>query len=127
VYHKVTAVGRVGGDAEMRYTSKGDPVTSFSVATDVGWGDNKKTVWFRVTAWKKLAEICNEYVRKGMMILVEGTLAEPRVYETKGGEHRASLDLTAREVKFLSSKRASEQTNPDVVGIDEMPNEEIPF
>jgi len=127
VYHKVTAVGRVGGDAEMRYTSKGDPVTSFSVATDVGWGDNKKTIWFKVTTWAKLAEICNEYVRKGMMVLIEGTLAEPRVYEAKNGEHRASLDLTAREVRLLSSKRASEQTNPDVVGIDEMPNEEIPF
>jgi len=121
MYHKVTAVGRVGGDAEMRYTPKGDAVTSFSVATDVGFGDNKKTVWFRVTTWQKLAEICNEYVKKGMMVLVEGVLAEPRVYEAKNGEHRASLDLTAREVKFLSSKEKSEQTNPDVVGTDEMP------
>lgn len=109
MYQKVTIVGRLGRDPEMKYTPQGTAVTEFSVATDAGYGDKKKTVWFRVTAWEKMAETCNAHLAKGRQVLVEGTLSEPKPFQAKNGEWRASLDLTAREVKFLGSKGDKEE------------------
>jgi single-strand DNA-binding protein len=70
MYQRLVLVGRLGRDPEMRYTPDGTPVTSFSVATDRRWTDasgqqQERTVWFRVTAWRRLAETCNQYLRKG--------------------------------------------------------------
>ena len=101
--------GRVGKDSEMRYTPKGTAVTNFNVACDVGWGDNKKTMWTRVTVWGKLAEVCNEFVTKGKSVLVQGEMnpdadtGSPRLYESNG-EMRASFELTADKVVFLGGK-----------------------
>ncbi|HHX65960.1 MAG TPA: single-stranded DNA-binding protein, partial [Chloroflexi bacterium] len=66
MYQKLVIVGRLGRDPEMRYTPDGTPVTSFSVATDRRWTDSsgqqqERTVWFRVTAWRRLAETCSQY------------------------------------------------------------------
>jgi len=139
MYHKVIAVGRLGRDPEMRYTPQGHPVCNFSVATDVGWGDNKTTVWFRVTAWRKLAETCNQYLKKGRQVLVEGELSEPKPYQGRDNEWRASLNLTAREVRFLGSRedavnsgepeRGDEAANrpPAVNELEELSEEEMPF
>ena len=109
MYQLLTIVGRLGGDPEMRYTPKGDAVTSFSVATDRRWVDadgqsQSKTVWFRVTCWRRLAETCNQYLTKGKQVLVVGELAEPKPYQSKDGTWRASLDVTASTVRFLSPK-----------------------
>jgi single-strand DNA-binding protein len=113
MYHKVIIAGNLGGDPQMRYTQDGTPVTSFSVAVNDGYGDKQKTIWFRVSAWKRLAEITNEYLHKGSKVLVEGTLSAddnggPRVWSGSDGEARASFEITAREVKFLSGKNESE-------------------
>jgi len=131
MYHKVIAVGRLGRDPEMRYTPEGHPVTNFSLATDVGWGEKKHTVWFRVTAWRQLAETCNTYLKKGRLVLVEGELGEPRPYEGRDGKWRASLDLTARDVRFLGGRgEEGEQAvnKPDAgAEIEELSEEEMPF
>jgi primosomal replication protein N len=79
MYHTLIIVGNVGKDPEMRYTPSGQAVTSFSVATNrqytTGNGEQvKETIWFRVTTWGKQAEVCNQYVKKGMKVLVEGRL-----------------------------------------------------
>ena len=79
MYHTIIIVGNVGKDPEMRYTPSGQAVTSFSIATNrqytTGNGEQvKETVWFRVTTWGKQAEVCNQYVKKGMKVLVEGRL-----------------------------------------------------
>ena len=116
-YHTIILAGNVGRDAEMRYTPSGAAVASFSVATNREYtasrGESvKETVWFRVSAWGKQAEVCNQYVKKGMKVLVEGRLnadpntGGPRVYESKG-EHRASFEVTAATVRFLSSRGES--------------------
>ena len=109
MYQKLVIVGRLGRDPEMRYTQDGTPVTSFSVATDRRWtsqsGESQqRTVWFRVSAWRRLAETCNQYLAKGRMVLIEGELTEPRPYQGRDGEWRASLDVTARTVKFLGGR-----------------------
>lgn len=135
MYQRLTLIGRLGRDPEMRYTPDGTPVTSFSVAIDRRWTDangqqQQKTTWFRVTAWRKLAETCNQFLSKGQLVLVEGELSEPRTYQSRNGSWRASLDVRAITVKFLSSR--AEAGAPGVAGeegvepppVDE---EEIPF
>jgi len=109
MYQKIIIIGRLGRDPEMRYTQGGHPVTSFSVATDRRWTDSsgqqqERTVWFRVSAWRRLAETCNQYLSKGRLVMVEGEMAEPKPYQSRDGEWRASLDITAREVKFLGGR-----------------------
>lgn len=116
MFQQTSIIGHVGRDPEMRYTPSGDPVTNFSVATSKRWTDaqgqrQEKTVWWKVTAWRRLAETCQEYVKKGMLVSVQGELQEPQVWQDREGNHRASLDLTARNVLFLSA-RDSEGTRP---------------
>ena len=79
MYQKLLIIGRLGRDPEMRFTPTGQAVTSFSVATDRSYTDQagkpvKETVWFKVSAWGKLAETCNTYLQKGKLVLVEGRL-----------------------------------------------------
>jgi single-strand DNA-binding protein len=135
MYQKVTLIGNLGGDPEMRYTPDGTPVTSFRVATNRVWTDSsgqrqERTVWFRVTAWRRLAETCNQYLTKGRLVFVEGELAEPKPYQARDNTWRASLDVTAREVKFLSGRGeggAQQQDASATEGAAEIPEEEIPF
>jgi single-strand DNA-binding protein len=103
MYSKTIIVGRAGRDAEQRFTPAGKAVTQFSVAVDIGWGDNKKTQWYEVVCWDKLAEVAAQYVKKGSKVLCDG-VAELNEYTGKDGTSKASLRLTAREVKFLSDK-----------------------
>ena len=111
-YQKIIIIGRLGRDPEMKYLTGGQQVTSFSVATDRTWTDSngqkqERTVWFRVSAWGKLGEICNQYLAKGRECLVEGEVQEPRPYQANDGTWKCSLDITAREVKFLGGKGES--------------------
>ncbi|MBN1488244.1 MAG: single-stranded DNA-binding protein [Anaerolineae bacterium] len=115
MYHKVTIIGNLGRDPEMRYTSDGTPVTSFSIATSRKWNNpdgsqGEETIWFRITAWRKLAEVCNEYLSKGKQVFVEGRLAPdrdtggPRVWTRRDGTPGASYELTATTIKFLGGR-----------------------
>ena len=119
MYHTIIIVGNVGKEPEMRYTPSGQAVTSFSVATNRSYtgGDGnqvKETIWFRVTAWGKTDEVCKEYVKKGMTVLVEGRLTPdkatggPRVWTKKDGEAQASFEVSAETVRFLSHKEQAE-------------------
>ena len=133
MYQKTVLIGRLGRDPEQRYTQDGVAVTSFSVATDRRWKDAQgqamaKTTWFRITAWRQLAEVCAQYLRKGAMVMVEGELAEPKPYAAKDGTWKASLDVTANVVKFLDKHEGGETaghgeipSSADVADID------IPF
>jgi single-strand DNA-binding protein len=115
MYHSIIIVGNLGKDPEMRYTPSGQAVTSFSVATSRKYAGASgetvsETIWFRVSAWGKQAETCNQYLKKGSKVLVEGRLSPdketgaPRVYQTKDGSHAASYEVTASTVRFLSSR-----------------------
>lgn len=124
MYQKIIIIGRLGKDPEMRYTQNGDPVTTFSVATDRRWKDANgqamaKTTWFRVTAWRKMAELVNQYCKKGDLVIAVGELTEPKPYQANDGSWRASLDLTASAVKFLNSKREDDE--------DEDVDDGVPF
>lgn len=108
MWQRITIVGNLGSDPEMRYTPSGVPVTSFSVAVNrkVKLQDGsvqEKTTWFRVTAWRQLAETCSQYLSKGRMVLIEGEV-EVSAYAAQDGTPRASLELTARDVRFLGGR-----------------------
>lgn len=106
-FNQVIIVGNVGRDPEMRYLQSGVPVCNFSVAVNsvTGSGETRqeKTTWFRVAAWRQLAETCNTYVRKGMQVMVVGSV-ETRAYLDQSGQPQATLELTARDVRFLGSR-----------------------
>jgi len=133
MFHRVTIIGRVGQDPQMRYTPDGTPVTNFSVATTTrlnkdtrsecpnGWKESyngrawELTTWWRVTCWRKLAEAANEFLDKGSQVYVEGDVRgeanagvqNPRIWQGNDGEHRASYEVTARTVKFLGRREGN--------------------
>ena len=119
MFHTILIVGNVGRDPEMRYTPAGQAVTSFSVAANRQYTNNngeviKETIWFRISAWGKQAEICNQYLKKGSKVLVEGRLTPdketggPRVWTAQDGSPKASFEVTATTVRFLSSRSETE-------------------
>ena len=104
--NKIIIIGHLGRDPEMRYTPQGAAVTDFSVATSRrftdGMGERKEeTDWFRVSAWRQLAELCNQYLQKGSLVYVEGRM-HTRTYEANDGTTRFSNEVTASEVRFLN-------------------------
>ena len=139
MYHKIVIVGYLGRDPEMRYTPDGTPVTNFSVATSRKWSradgtQVDETVWFRVTAWRRQAEVCNQYLQKGRLVLVEGRLqpdekGNPRTFTRNDGTPGASFEVTAQTIKFLGGR--GEAPPAEVPGVPEEPpteaEEEIPF
>lgn len=115
MYHKLILVGNLGKDPTMRYTPSGQQVTDFSMATSESWSGadgqkQERTIWWRVSAWGKLGENCNQYLKKGSKVLVEGRMnvdqktGGPRIWTGQDGQPRASLEVTALTVKFLSTK-----------------------
>ena len=132
MYQKVVIVGNLGTDPEMRFTPSGVPVTSFNVAVNRRWTDSngelrEKTTWFRVTAWRKLAEQCNQYLSKGRLVLVEGEI-EASAWLDNQGQPRATLELTARNVRFLGRREPEPASVEGVAesGADFL-DEDVPF
>ena len=106
MYQQTTLIGNLGNDPDLRYTQSGTPVASFSLAVNRSWTgsdgqQNDKTTWFRVTVWRKQAEVISQYLAKGRQVMVVGEIEEPSVWTDNQGNQRASLELTAREVKFF--------------------------
>lgn len=136
MYHKIIIVGNLGRDPEMRYTPQGTPVTTLSVATNRKWTNadgtpGEETIWFRVSAWGKQAETCNQYLSKGRQVLVEGQLRPdpatggPRIWTRQDGTAGASFEVRAFTVKFLGGRgEAVVETGPEGEVIEE---EEMPF
>ena len=108
-FQQTIIIGNVGSDPEMRYTQSSVAVCSFSVAVTERWNDrttgerHEKTNWYRVSCWRGLAETANQYVRKGMQIMIAGNV-EASAYLAQDGQPRASLELTARDMQFLGSR-----------------------
>ena len=141
MYQQITIVGNLGRDPEMRYTASGVPVTSFSVAVSRRWTGQdgqrqEKTVWFRVTAWRQLAELAGQYLSKGRQVMVVGEMEEPSVWTDQQGNNRSSLELTARTIQFLGNRDdagmggGAPAAVPAAAGADDGPalnDEDIPF
>ncbi len=106
--NKIMIIGNLGKEPEMRFTPSGNPVTSFSVATNRVYntqdGERKEeTEWFTVVTWNRLAENCNQFLTKGQQVYVEGRL-RTRTWEGQDGQKRTSVEIVASNVIFLSKK-----------------------
>ena len=101
MYQNTIIVGNVGKDPEMRYTPQGKAVAAFSVAVNRKRGTETETTWFRVTCWEKLADTVNQYLKKGRQVMVIGDQLKASAWVGQDGEARATLELTARDVRFL--------------------------
>ena len=138
MYQKIIIVGNLGGDPEMRYTPSGQAVTNFSVATNRQYTSSdgqrvKETVWFRVSAWGRQAETCNQFLRRGSKVLVEGRLTAdpatggPRTWTGSDGQMRASYEITAQSVNFLSTRSEDEAFQASNQAGNQTDDDEIPF
>jgi single-strand DNA-binding protein len=115
--NKVQVIGRLGADPEMRYTADGAAVTTFSVAagrqwTDAGGQRRDETEWFKVVAWNKLAEVCNQYLAKGARVYVEGRL-QTRKYTDRDGNERTAVEVVAADMIMLDGRRPAAITEAD--------------
>ena len=136
-------IGHLGNDPELRHTPSGVPVASFSLAVNRTWTNQEgerqdKTTWFRVTTWRKQAELVNQYLTKGSKVLVVGEIEEARPYTDRDGNQRASLEVNAHNVRFLSTPGEREDGPPRNSGSSnssktnqpdrhELRDEDIPF
>jgi single-strand DNA-binding protein len=108
-FNKIVIVGYLGKDPELRYTPQGIAVCNISVATterrkDPRTGEPQDiTTWFRVTLWRRLAEIANQYLAKGKQVYVEGRLRQEE-YTDRDGVKRTSLAVDATDLHFLGTK-----------------------
>lgn len=110
-HNSITLVGRVVGQPDMSYTPGGKAVAKFSLAVDRRGGGNreqKETDFIPIVAWEKLAEICNQYLEKGKLVLIEGRLAV-RKYETQDGQKRTAFDVVANTMQMLSGGQQQEE------------------
>ncbi len=106
--NKVILIGNLGADPEIRYTQSGTPVASFTVATTERWKDKdgqqqEQTEWHRIVAWRRLAEICGEYLNKGSRVYIEGKL-QTRKWQDQNGNDRYTTEIVAREMKMLTPR-----------------------
>ncbi len=129
MYQRTVVVGHLGRDPELRYTPSGQAVCSFSVATTRRWTDRsgqdqEKTTWFRVSVWGKQAESCHQFLKKGRLVLVEGEV-DASSWMGQDGQPRASLELSARNVRFLGG-RESEGAGMATVGAGRGAEEALP-
>ncbi len=114
--NKVILIGRLGSDPEVRYTPDGTAVANFSIATSDEWkdketGDRKeRTEWHRIVAWRRLGEICGEYLSKGRQVYIEGKI-QTRSWE-KDGITRYTTEIVASDVQFLGSRSSADASTP---------------
>ena len=131
--NKVILVGNLGKDPEVRYSPSGGAVASISVATSESWKDKNtgnqetRTEWHRVVAFKRLAEIMGEYLKKGSKVYIEGKL-QTRKWQDQNGQDRYTTEIVASEMQMLDSKQnqgqqAAQQQSPE----PDFNESEIPF
>ena len=108
--NKVILVGRLGRDPELKYTASGVPFCRFSMATDDVWNDKgsgerqERTEWHNIVAWDRLAEICNQYLTKGRLVYIEGSL-QTREWDDQEGNKRKTTEIRARDMEPRANVR----------------------
>lgn len=121
--NKVTLLGNLGQDPEVKALSTGTAVCSLSVATNETWVDEKKgpqerVEWHRVQVWGRAGEACGTYLRKGSKVYIEGRL-HTRAWEDKEGKKQFTTEITASSVIFLDGKKAGTESTQDQRGYEE--------
>jgi single-strand DNA-binding protein len=119
--NRVQLIGRLGKDPESKYTPTGKKVVHFSIAVSQRWkaaGENREsTEWVNIEAWDRLGEVCQEYLKKGSLVYVEGRLKTDK-YEDQNGETKYYTKVVAQVVQFLDN-RAGDSPMDELNGIEE--------
>ncbi len=107
--NKVILVGRLGRDPEMRYTGSGQAVCNFTMATDESFTDRsgqrqKRTEWHRIVLWAKLAEIAQQYLKKGMLVYIEGRIQTRQWEDKRDGQKRTTTEIVGNVMRMLTSR-----------------------
>ena len=134
--NKVTLIGNLGRDPELSYTTSGVAVARFSVATGERWKDDsgnvqERTEWHNIVAWRKLAEICGQYLKKGSKVYIEGKL-QTRSWDDKNtGTKRYATEIIANDLIMLDARGEGGGSGPPVENNVEEPHEpekdDLPF
>ena len=135
--NKAILIGRLGSDPEVRYTPSGAAVANFSIATSEEWKDKdtgekkERTEWHRIVAWRKLGEICGEYLEKGRQVYVEGRI-QTRSWEDRDGNKRYTTEVVAQNMQMLDAQTRDMRADPADPGfpVEEpitIPEDDIPF
>lgn len=116
--NKVILIGNLGGDPEIRYTQSGSAVANVNIATTEAWtdkesgGKREQTEWHRVVFFGRLAEIVNEYLKKGSQVYIEGRI-QTRKWQDQSGQDRYSTEIVAREMQMLGGRGGGSSGNYD--------------
>lgn len=135
--NKVILIGRLGADPELKYMPSGDPVANFNLATNESYRDKdgntqEKTEWHRIVAFKRLAEICGEYLKKGSLVYIEGRI-QSRSWEDKNGVKRYTTEIITYTMQMLGKKAEIDEGTKDQPPQDtnsqklESEDEDLPF
>ncbi len=128
-FNRMTVIGYLGTDPEMRYTPNGNPVTSFRLAASRSYTTSAgerhdETEWFTVVAWNRLAEQCNQYLNKGQLVYADGRLRS-RSWEGQDGQTRHVNEINADNVRFLSrpgqGQSSSEEQSESTFDPEDLP------
>ncbi|MBW2341872.1 MAG: single-stranded DNA-binding protein [Deltaproteobacteria bacterium] len=129
--NKVMLIGNLGADPEIRYTPSGAAVANFNMATREQWTKQDKTEWHRIVAWRRLGEICGEYLHKGSLVYIEGRL-QTRSWEDRDGNKRYTTEIIALGMQMLDRAGKSgeavsaDERFPTEEPVD-VPDDDIPF
>lgn len=125
--NKVTIVGNLGQDPEVKYMPSGGAVTNISVATSESWKDKQtgqqqdRVEWHRIVFFNKLAEIAAEYLKKGSQVYIEGSL-RTRKWQDQSGQDRYTTEIVGKEMQMLGSKGSQENNYNNNNGLDQNTN-----
>lgn len=122
--NKITLIGNLTNEPEKRATPNGTSVTSFTIAVNRR-GQDKQTDFFRINAWRGLADTCAKFLAKGRKVAVVGEL-QARIYEAKDGKTKVSLDVQADEVEFLSPAE-QKQEKPKTDAWQDISSKDLPW
>jgi len=112
--NKVLLLGNLGKDPEVRYTSSGRAVATFTLATSQQWrdqdgNDQERTEWHRIVAWGRLGEVCGEYLSKGKQVFIEGRI-QSREWEDQEGNKRTTVEIIANDMIMLGGASQSRES-----------------
>jgi single-strand DNA-binding protein len=136
--NKVMLIGNLGKDPELRFTSSGVPVATFTIATNESWKDQEgnlqeRTEWHNIVAWRKLAEICGEWLKKGKKVYIEGRI-QTRSYDDKNtGAKKYMTEIVADSMIMLDGKSAGTSSESPAAPAAQEPaaggasNDDLPF
>lgn len=112
MFNTVILTGRLTANPELRKTTTGVSVVSFTIANDTGYGDNKKTNFINIVAWRQTAEFVVNYFLKGHLIGIEGSI-QTRKYTDKDGNNRTVFEVVANNVQFVEGKKNNDAPQED--------------